>query len=152
MRTRTRSSGFLPDLLEPFADDHFGFPATIPQRESGVNVGGVDQIESECDERIEQLERRSLVRRPAEDISAEPRRHYLQAWNHPSYVFSFGIAFATRASVPIKTPANLMLDAFYSMTEERDVGMGQRRLYPERGARNYLVRAILRSNYVCYLE
>jgi hypothetical protein len=28
----------------------------------------------------------------------------------------------------------------------------QRRLYPERGARNYLVRAMLRSNYICYLR
>jgi hypothetical protein len=55
--------------------------------------------------------------------------------------------FPNRASVPIKTPANLGLDAFLPC--ER--ALRQKLLYPERGTSQYLLRASLRSNDVCYL-
>jgi hypothetical protein len=41
----------------------------IAWRESGISVSSVDQIKSGGDESIEQPERRSLIRGPAEDIS-----------------------------------------------------------------------------------
>jgi hypothetical protein len=52
-----------------------------------------------------------------------------------------------RASVPMKTPANLDLDAFLPC--ER--ALRQKLVYPERGTSKYLVRASLRSHDVCYL-
>src|SRR5207247_2071357 len=57
-------------LLESLADDRFRFTTTIARRESGINVSSVDQIKSGGDESIEQSKRRSLIRRPAENISA----------------------------------------------------------------------------------
>src|SRR3954451_22270424 len=65
-------------LLEPLADDRFRFTTTIAGRESGINVSSVDQIKSSGDESIEQLERRSLIHRPAEHVPAERQRRNLQ--------------------------------------------------------------------------
>jgi hypothetical protein len=57
------------------------------------------------------------------------------------------VRFPNRASVPIKTPANLRLDAFLPYQS----ALRQKLVYPERGTSKYLVRASLRSNDVCYL-
>jgi hypothetical protein len=49
----------------------------IARRESGINVSSVDQIKSGGNESVEQSEGRSLIRRPAEDISAKRQWRYL---------------------------------------------------------------------------
>jgi hypothetical protein len=64
---------------EPFADNRFRFTTAIAPSEFGINVSSVDQIKSGGDESIEQLERRSLIRRPTEHASTERQRRHLQS-------------------------------------------------------------------------
>ena len=66
-------------LLEPVPDDGLGFTAPISRRKPGIDVGGVDQIESGGDEGVEQPEGGLLIRGPAKDVAAEGQRRYFQS-------------------------------------------------------------------------
>src|ERR1700682_4996597 len=57
--------------LDPVADHRFGFATLITWHPFRVDVGVIDEIESRCDKRIQQLKRRWLVYSPAKNVAAE---------------------------------------------------------------------------------
>ena len=58
-------------LLEPIADDGFGFAAFVTGHPSGIDIGGVDESEAGIDEGVEDLEGGGLINGPAENIAAK---------------------------------------------------------------------------------
>ena len=69
----------LAALLQPFADDGFRFAAPVARRPAGRNVGGIDKVELIVHQRIQQIERGRLIRRPAEHVAAKGQRRHLNA-------------------------------------------------------------------------
>jgi hypothetical protein len=61
-------------LLQPFSDDRFRFAASVARRPGGIDVGGVDGIETRIEKGVEKRERCFLIRGPAEDVAAEDER------------------------------------------------------------------------------
>src|SRR5205823_4365406 len=58
-------------VLEPAADDRFRFAPLVAGRPAGVDVGGVDEVETGVDEAVKQFEGLRLVGGPAEDVATE---------------------------------------------------------------------------------
>src|SRR5579862_5247330 len=64
--------------LHPVTDDGFRFSALVPGGPAGINVGGIDEIESSAGEAVEYGKRRLLISRPAEDVAAQAKRRNIE--------------------------------------------------------------------------
>ena len=87
---------------EPFPDDGFGFPAHVARHPCRIAVGGIDEVEAEVDEALEDREGGRLVGGPSEDISAQCERRDVDPGT-PERPILHG--FRSHASLPASVPA-----------------------------------------------
>ena len=60
--------------LQPVANDRFRFPASMSGHPPGIDICGVDEVESRTDQGIQDRKRRGLGRSPSKYITAETER------------------------------------------------------------------------------
>ncbi|MCY1224079.1 hypothetical protein D9M72_362230 [compost metagenome] len=74
-------------LLQPFADDRFGFAAVIARRPGGVDISRIDGVEPGIEKGVEQRKGGLFVGGPAEDIAAEDKGRNCQVGTAKSQFF-----------------------------------------------------------------
>src|SRR5690606_13883579 len=65
-------------LMHPVSDDSFGFTARVAARPSGIDIGGIDAVETFSSKGIEDFKRLFFVNGPSEDIASEYYRVNLE--------------------------------------------------------------------------
>jgi hypothetical protein len=61
----------LAGTLQPPANNRFRFPALVAWSPNGVNVGGIDEVQSCFDQLVQQLKGRRLIGGPSKHVTAE---------------------------------------------------------------------------------
>ena len=69
----------LAGMLQPVADDGFRFASGVARNPGGIDVRGIDKIQSGVDESVQDLKGRGLIDGPAKDVSSQHERRDFEA-------------------------------------------------------------------------